>query len=56
MTTQSSENIVIKLIQEAVESQGCYLEEIDVEKLTVKVNGPDEVVGDCARAVAEVLD
>jgi len=56
MKNQSSETIVINLIKEAVEAEGCYLEEVDFENLTIRVEGPDEVVSDCARAVAEVLD
>ena len=56
MTNQTSENIVVKLIQEAVEAEGCYIEEVDIDKLTIKVNGPDDVVSQCAHAVAEVLD
>jgi YbbR domain-containing protein len=56
VTNQSSQNIVVKLIQEAVEAEGCYIEEVDIEKLTIRVNGPNDVVSDCARAVAEVLD
>ena len=56
MTYESSDTIVVKLLKEAVESEGCYLSEVDIENLVIKVNGPDEVVSDCARVVAEVLD
>jgi hypothetical protein len=56
MINQTSENIVFNLIKEAVESEGCHIEEVDFERLTIRVDGPIEVVSDCARAVAEVLD
>ncbi len=56
MTYESSDTIVVKLLKEAVESEGCHLSEVDIENLVIKVNGPDEVVNACARAVAEVLD
>ena len=48
--------IMIKLLKEAVESEGCDLAEVDFENLVVKVSGTDDVVGDCARAVAEIMD
>ncbi|MGB5617980.1 MAG: hypothetical protein WBM78_14145 [Desulfobacterales bacterium] len=48
--------IVAKLIKEAVESEGCQLADLDIEGLTVKVEGPDEIVGNCAKAVEEILN
>lgn len=56
MNLNSNDTILVNLIKEAVESEGCHLSEVDIEKLTVKVDGPDDVVGDCARAVAEIFD
>ena len=56
MKFKPNDTIIINLIKEAVESEGCELSEVDIEKLTVKVDGPDDVVSDCARAVAEILD
>ena len=48
--------IVANLIKEAVESEGCQLADLDIEGLTVRVKGPDEVVGNCAKAVEEILE
>jgi hypothetical protein len=48
--------IVANLIKEAVESEGCQLADLDIEGLTVRVEGPDEIVGNCAKAVEEILD
>ena len=56
MKDESSDTIVASLLKEAVESKGCHLSEVDLDNMVIKVNGPDEVVSDCARAVAEILD
>ena len=56
MSYTSSNIVIVNLLKEAVESEGCYLAEVDLENLEIKVNGPDDVVGECARAVAEILD
>ncbi len=51
-----SQTIAVNLITEALKSEGCQLAEIDFENLIIKVDGPDEVIGECARAVAEILE
>ena len=56
MKDSDTNTILINLLKHAVESEGCHLSEVDLENLTIKVNGPDEVVTDCARAVAEILE
>ena len=56
MSYKSSETIMINLLKQAVESEGCQLSEVDMENLVIKVNGSDDVVSNCARAVAEILD
>jgi phage tail tube protein FII len=56
MYHQSTETIMINLLKQAVESEGCHLAEVDLENLVIKVDGADDVVSNCARAVAEVLD
>ena len=56
MDYENSDIIVANLIKEAVESEGCRLTDVDLENLVIRVDGPDEVVSDCARAVAEILD
>ena len=42
MTYKSSETIMVNLLKQAVESEGCHLSEVDLENLVIKVNGPDE--------------
>jgi len=56
MNDENIDTIVINLLKEAVESEGCHLAEADIENLVIKVNGPDEIVGGCARAVADILE
>jgi hypothetical protein len=56
MNLDETELITLNLIKEAVEGQGCRLAEVDFENLVIKVDGADEDVGACARAVAEILD
>ena len=56
MKYESSDTLVVSLLREAVESEGCRLSDVDLENFVIKVKGPDEVVSDCARAVAEILD
>ena len=56
MNSNPPDVITLNLLKEAVESQGCRLAEVDLENLVIKVDGDDEVVGSCARAVAEILD
>ena len=48
--------IVVNLLKQAVESEGCELKEVDFENNILKFDGPDEAVSDCARAVAEILN
>ena len=56
MNFDNTDIITVNLLKEAVESEGCRLAEVDFENLVIKVDGSDEVVGACARAVAEFLD
>jgi phage tail tube protein FII len=56
MQPDSPNIIAVNLLKQAVESKGCHLSEVDIENMILKVNGPDDVVSDCARAVAEILD
>ena len=56
MNHKTSDTIVISLLKEAVESEGCSLSAVDLDNLVIRVNGPDDVVSNCARAVSEILD
>jgi hypothetical protein len=56
MKYNDADLIIAHLIKEAVESEGCRLADVDIEGLMVKVEGPDDIVGNCAKAVEEILD
>jgi uncharacterized protein with PhoU and TrkA domain len=56
MNHKSGDTIVVSLLKEAVESEGCSLSAVDLDNLVIRVIGPDDVVSNCARAVAEILD
>ena len=56
MKYNSDDIIMVNLLQEAVESKGCRLTDVDFDNSLIKFDGPDEVVAACARAVAEILD
>ena len=56
MNYESTDTIVVNLLKEAVESEGCHVLEVDLKNHVIKVNGPDDVVSDCARAVADILE
>ena len=55
MNTLKSEYILASLIKDAVESEGCYITGVDFEELSIEVDGPDEVIHDCARAVEKII-
>jgi hypothetical protein len=40
------EIIAVNLLKQAVESKGCHLEEVYIQNMVIKVNGPDDVVSD----------
>jgi hypothetical protein len=56
MKYMDADLIIANLIKEAVESEGCQLADLDIDGLTVKVEGPDDIVGNCAKAVEEIMD
>ena len=56
MNYESSDITTVNLLKEAVESKSCHLSEVDIKNMVIKVDSPDDVVGACARAVAEILD
>jgi hypothetical protein len=56
MNLDNTDLITFNLLKEAVEAKGCRLAQVDFENLVIKVDGDDEIVGACSRAVAEILD
>lgn len=56
MSHNTGDTIVVSLLEEAIESEGCSLSAVDLDNLVIRVNRPDDVIGNCAKAVAEILD
>ena len=56
MNFANTDLIMVNLLKEAVESEGCRLAEVDFENLVIKVDGSDQAVDACTRVVAEILD
>jgi hypothetical protein len=56
MKRSNEELVIVKLLKQAVEAEGCELAQVDFENKILKLKGPDEVVPDCARAVAEIME
>ena len=46
MENTTSEIILASLIKDAVEAEGCHISGVDLEKLSIEVDGPDEVIRD----------
>ena len=56
MKPTTEETVIVSLLKQAVETEGCELSEVDFENNILKVEGPDEVVPACARAVADIIE
>ncbi|MEE4264914.1 MAG: hypothetical protein V2I56_19675 [Desulfobacteraceae bacterium] len=56
MKPAPDEIVIVKLIKQAVEAEGCELSQVDFENSILKVEGPDEVIPACARAVADIIE
>ena len=55
MNTIESELILAQLIKNVVEEEGCYISGIDLDSLSIQVDGPDEIINNCVRAVNELI-
>ena len=56
MEPTTEETVIVNLLKQAVEAEGCELAQVDFENNILKVEGPDEVVPACARAVADIIE
>jgi len=46
----------INLIKFTVESHGCTIVDIDFENHVINLDGPDEAVAECARAISDLVE
>ncbi len=49
------ETIFLNMIKTTVEKHGCTIVDIDFENHVLNLDGPEESVGNCARAIAELV-
>jgi hypothetical protein len=44
------------VLNSTVEEHGCRIENIDFDRQVINLEGPDEAVEACAKAIADLLD
>jgi acetolactate synthase small subunit len=49
------EQAFLNLIKMTAENHGCRIVDVDLENHVLNLDGPDEAVDACARAIADVL-
>jgi hypothetical protein len=49
------ETIFLNLVKTTAENHGCTLVDVDLENHVINLDGPDEAVANCARAIAELV-
>jgi ribosome maturation factor RimP len=47
---------IISMVSSIVEEHGCKIIDVDFENKVLNLDGPDDAVADCARALAELFD
>jgi hypothetical protein len=50
------ENAFLNLIKMTVEHHGCTIVDVDMDNHIINLDGPDDAVDACARAIADVLE
>ncbi len=45
----------LNVLKMTVENHGCSIIDIDLENHVVNLDGPDDAVADCARAIAKLV-
>ena len=46
----------LNMIKLTAEQHGCTLVDVDLENHVINLDGPDDAVGACAQAIAELAD
>ncbi|HSO19205.1 MAG TPA: hypothetical protein VLT88_07100, partial [Desulfosarcina sp.] len=49
------DTVFLNLVKMTAEQHGCRIAEVDLENHTINLDGPDELLDDCARAIAELM-
>lgn len=53
--TELNDAQLLTVVQNLVEKHGCKLVNVDFEKASIEIEGPDSAKAECARALADVL-
>jgi hypothetical protein len=51
----TDETTFLNLVKHAVEKHGCRLVDIDLDNHYINIDGPDEALAECARALADLV-
>ena len=46
----------VSMVAAVVEQHGCKIVDVDFDTKTLNLDGPDDAVAECARALAEMLE
>jgi hypothetical protein len=46
----------LNILKNTVETHGCTIIDVDLENHIINLDGPDDAVAACARAIAELTD
>lgn len=53
-TLQMDDTTFLNLVKLTAEQHGCTITDVDLENHTINLDGPDDALGACARAIAEL--
>jgi hypothetical protein len=53
--TIMDEATFLNVLKMTVEKHGCTIVDLDLENHIINLDGPEDAVGDCARAIAELV-
>jgi hypothetical protein len=50
------DTMFLNVLKTTVENHGCTIVDIDLENHVVNLDGPEDAVADCARAISEIMN
>jgi len=56
MSDQANDAAILALIKQTVESHGCSIVDVDLEKRILNLDGPPEAMEACALAISKMID
>ena len=51
----ADDTMFLNVLKTTVENHGCTIIDVDLENHIVNLDGPDDAVADCARAISELV-